>query len=370
MPPDWSAEGLLDGLEGEARRARAELLDELHAEGTGIAELRDAIAEGRLASLPAEHALGGPLRFSARQGAQINGLPLEFVLAVRRANGIPVSDPDAIELSQADVDIGQLTHAAVDMGLTPEQVEATALVIGHTLRQLAGRLGAVIFERAYDVRADEHELAHRFADEVAAFEPLITDVVRDSLRLHLREALRDAATELAELEPVDGLPGARDVGVAFADLVGFTRMGEELPPEDLERVAQRLAQLASEAADPPVRFVKTIGDAVMLVSPDAVPLVKASLELVALADAEGPEFPLTRVGVAFGPAVSRSGDWYGRPVNLASRLTSVARAHSVLVSGEVHDAAHESPGLRFSDAGVRHIRGIRHAVRTFRARRG
>lgn len=369
MPPDWSAEGLLDGLEGSARRARAALLDELHAEGTSMGELRDAVAEGRLASLPAEHLLGGPLRFSAREGAEINELPLEFVLAVRRANGVPVSDPDAIELSQADVDIGRLTRVAVDMGLTPDQVESTALVIGHTLRQLAGRLGAVVFERAYDPEADEHELARRFAGELAAFQPLVTDVVRDTLALHLREALRDAATELSDREPVDGLPGAREVCVAFADLVGFTRMGEELPPEDLERVAQRLAQLAVEAADPPVRFVKTIGDAVMLVSPDAVPLVKSSLQLVALADAEGPGFPLTRVGVAFGPAVSRSGDWYGRPVNLASRLTSVARAHSVLVSGEVRDEAHEASGLRFSDAGVRHIRGIHHSVRTYRARR-
>jgi adenylate cyclase len=146
-------------------------------------------------------------------------------------------------------------------------------------------------------------------------------------------------------------------------------MGEELPPEDLERVAQRLAQLALEAADPPVRLVKTIGDAVMLVSPDVVPLVKSALALIALADAEGPEFPLVRIGAASGPAVSRSGDWYGRPVNLASRLTSVARAHSVLVSGEVHDAAADASGLRFSDAGVRHIRGIHHAVRTYRARR-
>ena len=66
------------------------------------------------------------------------------------------------------------------------------------------------------------------------------------------------------------LPGARMVAVAFADLVGFTRLGEEVPPEELERLAaNRLAEAAREVAVKPVRFIKTIGDAVMLVSAEA-----------------------------------------------------------------------------------------------------
>jgi adenylate cyclase len=367
--PDWEAEGLLAGLGGPARTARLTLLRELHADGTALDELRAAVAEGRLAALPAEHVLGGPVRYSARDGAARNGLPVDFVLGVRRANGIPVADADAIELSDADIELGEATRAAVERGITPEQVEATARVIGHALRQLAAQLGSLVAERAADPALDELELAHRLAREVRAFQPLVDDVVRGALRVHFREAIRDAGPGLDPTAAAPGPPGAREVAVAFADLVGFTRMGEELPPGELEQVAQRLAQLAAEAADPPVRFVKTIGDAVMLVSPDAAPLVKAAVRLVALADAEGPGFPLIRVGVAAGPAVTRSGDWYGRPVNLASRLTGLARAHSVLVSGEVRAAVGDETGLRFSDAGVRRIRGIPHSVPTFRARR-
>ncbi|MCU0257603.1 MAG: adenylate/guanylate cyclase domain-containing protein [Solirubrobacteraceae bacterium] len=368
--PDWEAEGLLAGLDEPARAARVTLLGELHAEGTRLDELRAAVAEGRLAALPAEHVLGGPIRHSARDGATRNGLPVEFVLGVRRANGIPVADPDAIELSDADIELGEATRVAVERGITPEQVEVTARVIGHALRQLAAQLGSLVAERAADPALDELQLAHRLAREVRAFQPLVDDVVRGALRVHFREAIRDAGPGLdPTAAAAPGPPGAREVTVAFADLVGFTRMGEELPPGELEQVAQRLAQLAAEAADPPVRFVKTIGDAVMLVSPDAAPLVKAAVRLVALADAEGPEFPLIRVGVAAGPAVTRSGDWYGRPVNLASRLTGLARAHSVLVSGDVREAIGDEAGLRFSDAGVRRIRGIPHSVATFRARR-
>jgi adenylate cyclase len=369
LQPDWEAEGLLDGLEDPARAARRALLDELHAEGTSLDELRAAVAEGRLAALRAEHVLGGPIRYSARDGARRNQLDVDFVLGVRRANGVPVADADSVELSEADLELGDATRAAVERGLTPDQVEATARVIGHALRQLAAQLGTLVVERAYDPELDEYALAQRLATEVRGFEPLVDDVVRGALRVHFREAIRDAGPALGPRAPVDGPPGSREVAVAFADLVGFTRMGEELPPDELQQVAQRLAQLAAEAADPPVRFVKTIGDAVMLVSPDAAPLVKTAVRLVALADAEGPEFPLIRVGAAAGPAVTRSGDWYGRPVNLASRLTGIARAHSVLVSGDVRDAVGDDAGLRFSDAGVRRIRGVPHSVPTYRARR-
>jgi len=58
-----------------------------------------------------------------------------------------------------------------------------------------------------------------------------------------------------------------EVTVCFADLVGFTRFGERRPAEDLGRVAERLGALVSDLAEPPVRLVKTLGDAAMLVSP-------------------------------------------------------------------------------------------------------
>jgi adenylate cyclase len=114
--------------------------------------------------------------------------------------------------------------------------------------------------------------------------------------------------------------------------------------------------------------VKMIGDAAMLVSPDTDALLDAALALVAAAEAEGEGFPQLRAGVAHGPAVPRAGDWYGRPVNLASRITAIARPGSVLASEEVHDAA--ANGYRWSFAGSRRLRGIGHEVRLFRVRGG
>ena len=175
------------------------------------------------------------------------------------------------------------------------------------------------------------------------------------------------AVNASERAEGTALPGARDVTVAFADLVGFTRLGEAVPPEDLERLASRLAELAHETAVPPVRLIKTIGDAVMLMCPDPVPLLDAMLDLVVAA--EESDLPQLRVGIASGSAVSRAGDWFGSPVNVASRVTGAARPGAVLVAESTREAVGENDRFAWSFAGARHLKGIRGETKLFRARR-
>ncbi|HTM85216.1 MAG TPA: adenylate/guanylate cyclase domain-containing protein, partial [Mycobacterium sp.] len=168
------------------------------------------------------------------------------------------------------------------------------------------------------------------------------------------------------------LPGARQVTVAFADLVGFTRLGEQVSPEQLEQLANRLAELGHEVAVPPVRMIKTIGDAVMLVCPDPAPLLTAVLQLVEAAETADDLLRL-RAGIAAGSAVSRAGDWFGSPVNVASRVTGVARPGTVLVTADVHDAIRDGGGdggFQWSYAGARRLKGIGDEVKLYRARRG
>ena len=88
-----------------------------------------------------------------------------------------------------------------------------------------------------------------------------------------------------------------------------------------------------------MRLIKTIGDAAMLVSPEPPAMLDAALALVDAADAEGEDFPSCKAGIAFGRRSRRGGDWYGHTVNLASRVTAIARPSSVLATEEVHDAA-------------------------------
>ena len=100
----------------------------------------------------------------------------------------------------------------------------------------------------------------------------------DLIRMVLRHSFEMEAVNAAE-RAAGTLPGSRPVTIAFADLAGFTRLGESLPAEELEHVASRLAELAHDVAFTPVRFVKSIGDAVMFVSFDSAPLLAAMLDL-------------------------------------------------------------------------------------------
>ena len=115
-----------------------------------------------------------------------------------------------------------------------------------------------------------------------------------------------------------------------------------------------------------MRLVKTIGDAVMLVSPEVEPLLDVALELVRTADEQGEDFPQLRAGVAAGPAINRGGDWYGHTVNVASRVTGIARAGSVLCTEPMREAA--DGGWRWSFAGERKLKNVREPVKLYRAR--
>jgi adenylate cyclase len=105
----------------------------------------------------------------------------------------------------------------------------------------------------------------------------------------------------------------------------------------------------------------------MLVSPEPEPMLDVTLRLVDLA-AEDETFPPLRAGIASGQAVHRWGDWFGTPVNLASRLTTRARPSTVLVSEEVTDAL-DGRRFVFSDAGRKKLKGFSAPVHAFRARR-
>lgn len=212
----------------------------------------------------------------------------------------------------------------------------------------------------------ERELAQRYAYAASQLSPMVGPLVTNLLTLHLREMAQSEALSAAERSGGQ-LPGSREIAVCFADLVGFTRLGEEVPPDELARKAVRLEALTSEVIDAPVRLIKTIGDAAMLTSLEPEPLLDAALTLLDAAEAESEDFPQLRAGIAIGPALSRAGDWFGRPVNLASRITQIARPGSLLAEREVRESAREA--YRWSYAGERRLRGIREPVPLFRARR-
>jgi len=363
---DFAAEGLLDGLEGTARAERLALLEQLIDEGVPISELRRTSATGTIMYLPADRVIVGPERYTSGEVAELSGVEESFLVAARRAMGLPIPDPNEAVYTEAELESARMTHVARDAGIPDEDLLELLRVLGRGLSQAAESLRALPLKLVLEPGMSEPELAHRYAESAAYLYPLVNPLVSNLLALHLRHATQ--STVVSELERTGGrLPGSREVAVCFADLVGFTRLGEEVPPDELGRLAARLEALATEVSAAPVKLVKTIGDAAMLASPEPEPLLEAALSLIDAADAEGEDFPQLRAGAAVGLALPRAGDWFGRPVNLASRITAIARPGSVLAEREVRESARESYG--WSYAGERRLRGIREPVPLFRARR-
>jgi len=365
---DFEAEGLLDELEGEPRRARLALLEELAAAGVPLEELHEAVGAGRLALLPVERALAGDgRRYSAREIAAIVGIDLELLRRFSAALGVPYADPDEPRGTEADLEAARRMRAFRDAGLPEDGMLQVARTIGMGTARIAEANRELVIRTLTQPGDTERDLAERFAAAAEQMMPLVGPTVVHALQANMLEQIRRDVIGAADLAAGE-IGGAVDLTICFADLVEFTRLGEEIAPEELGLVAGRLEEMATAVAQPPVRLVKTIGDAVMLVSTAAEPLVSAALDLIAAAEAEGQQFPWLRAGLASGPTLPQSGDYYGRPVNLASRITGVARPGSVVVDAAAKEAAGE--GFAYTYIGERRLKGIDSRVKLFRARVG
>ena len=366
MAIDFEAEGLLEGLEGRERESRLELLEELAADGVPLEELRAAVEENRLAVLPVERVLEGEgERYTAREIAKEVGIDLDLMLRNRRALGVPVGDPDEKEATEEDLRATRVLKQFLDAGLPEEGTLRVSRVIGMGMARVAEASRSLFAESLIEPGDTEVDVARRFAALAPQLRTLATPILEYAFRLHLLEFVR--RDMLAREDVSAGQLPQTEVTICFADMVGFTKLGERLETEQLGTVAGRLGEMAAETVEPPVRLVKLIGDAAMLVSPEPPPLVESALALVEAADEEGEGFPQLRAGIAHGRAVGRSGDWYGRPVNLASRVTGIARPGSVLATQEARDAI--GGPFDYSFAGARRLKGIDGQVKLYRVRR-
>ncbi len=364
---EWfEREGLLDGLEGAAAEERSRLLGWLHEDGVGIEELRRHTDEGTIMFVPAERVIAGHQRYTAEEIASQAGTEVEFLLAARRAVGLPVTGPQERVYIEADLESARIASLAKAAGISEGEIIELMRTLGRGLAQSAEAMRALTLRLVLEPGVSEHDLAQRYALAASQLSPMLGPLITNLLTLHLLQMAESEAISAAER--IGGrLPGSREVSVCFADLVGFTRLGEKLPPDELSRLAIRLEEMASAVAEQPVRLVKTIGDAVMLSSAEPAPLIEAAMGLIDAAGQEGEEFPELRAGIAIGPALSRAGDWFGQPVNRASRITAIARPGSVLAERTVRELAKQA--YTWSYAGERRVRGIREPISLYRARR-
>ncbi len=364
---DLESSGLLEGFEGRARAERAELIPWLLERGVTVEQIRDSYQPMMLAG---RRLLGddGSL-ISARDISERSGLDLDLLQRVQRASGLPrVDDPDAAVHLLVDGEAAAYARTFMELGFSADQVVLVVQVLTEGLNRAADVMRYAALEVVSEPGSTELELAKRTETLMRDAAPSLGPMLTEMLRVQLLHAMDTQAVTTSERMEGIPLPGAREVTIAFADLVGFTQLGEVVPPEELEKLAHQLTNLAREVTSPTVRYVKSIGDEVMFVGTDPVAMLEAVLDLV-VATESIEQFPRLRTGLATGLAVGRAGDWFGGSVNLAARVTTAARPGAILVAESTRDAIGEDERFAWTFVGAKRLKGIKDDVKLFRARR-
>ena len=173
-----------------------------------------------------------------------------------------------------------------------------------------------------------------------------------------RRHLAAAVARIESMRAIDADPHTTDVTVGFADIVSFTALSNELSREkigDLVEVFE--ARCGDVIAANGGRLIKSMGDAVLFVNEDALGAFETAEGIIKVVGRDK-RMPDVRIGLATGSVVMRLGDVFGPPVNLAARLTAVARRNRVIVDHDTADAAPERPdrdpaAAGAADAGLR-----------------
>jgi adenylate cyclase len=204
------------------------------------------------------------------------------------------------------------------------------------------------------------EMSHLARDLLPLASPLM-DYVHQRFLQHYIE--QDVVGHM-EIELEEGADlGRLRIGVAFCDLAGYTRYTEEEGEEEALSFVERFVEAVTYTLPDDARVIKTIGDEVMIVGQDIQALTDWAVGFQHLFG----ERPEPRIGVHYGAALYRDGDYFGREVNLASRVVARARGGEVLVTGAVVEQTAESDHLVFTPIGQVKLKGFNDPVQLVRA---
>jgi adenylate cyclase len=307
------------------------LRERLRRAGVSAAAIEDAERTDRYSTLAVELALGGGGEHSLTAVARQAHLSPPYLRELLRAIGRPAPPGGTRCFTDEDVELARIVRYLLDAGLPRAEVIEVARVFGQSTAQIAEALRLFVGNALIQPGDSRAALALRYAEAADDLAPLIPSLFSLTVRAHMRDAIQRELITAAEREAGE-LADTRMVAVAFSDLAGYTKLGNQLEAPELGSIAGRFAGLAADSLRRPVRLVKMVGDAAMFVAPDVPALVKTLAELrrrVAKAD---PELPPVRIGAAYGSATARAGDWFGATVNLASRLTENAKPGQLLVT--------------------------------------
>lgn len=347
--------------------------------GIPVDAMATAIREGRLSFAFAENwrlfeaASTLVPQTHAELAAEV-GLTFEALRAIVTAFGFPPPRPGDMVV-EAERPIASLMGRTIALGAIDE---ATAVRLGSMYAEVFRRAAAAeneVYHSGFEMPLlrsglDVRQSMEAAGDTTIELVPLLDAAVFAAYRR--QQELVWTEHQIEHIEQAVGsasisLPPGPQTAISFVDLAGFTRLTEERGDEEAAAIAARLSDTVQDGSR---RYrgevVKWVGDGVMFRFRDPADAVRSALDLVRDVPAGG--LPPAHIGVAAGPVIRQRGDYYGRTVNLASRISDHAAAGQVLVDGSVVKAT-SLPEVRFDSIGAVELTGVGRSTELFEAKK-
>ena len=283
--------------------------------------------------------LGEAPHLNRLQVTEQAGVPLDVARELWRLLGFPEQDDDDVAFTDADVQALRYSHDLMKLGiLSPERQAALVRTWGRSFARLAEWQTRLLTEVALETGDPVGQITSLTEEVLPRLETLQNYVWRQ----HLAKASRRMMTTNALGTDVTQL------AVGFVDIVGFTSRSKEMSDLELVTWIEHFeAECSAAVNDHGGRVIKNIGDEVLFVADDAAQAAEVALILTSRGADDADEFPEVRAGLAYGEVVARLGDVLGPTVNIASRLTSIARPGTVLVDDGAHEGLADSSAYAF-----------------------
>jgi adenylate cyclase len=361
---------------GDMRRVR--WVRSFEQAGVPLEGIAAAVRDGTLSfsylDATAFDRFGGVSATTFQELSERTGVPLDLLLVVREAVGFAEPRPED-HVREDELAIVPAIELQLSSGIGPEVIKRLIRAYGDSMRRIVetetdwyrNEVELPLLERGMT----EAEMLAAQAEVGSRMAPLMEQALLSIYHGQQEHAWSKSAVEDVEaaLERA-GLYRRvrRPPAVSFLDITGYTRLTEERGDEAAAELATRLATLVRGCSrNHDGKPVKWLGDGVMFYFPDPLGGVLAALDMVEGAAADA--LPPARVGIHAGPVVFQEGDYFGRTVNIAARITDYARPSEVLVSQDVVKAA-EGTSVAFTEIGRVELKGVSGTLRLHTARRG
>ena len=369
----WVEKGLVPGFEGPWTPhavAYVRVVARLRARGHTLKEIKQASDSGRLAVGPIENLLSGSEgRYTLEEAADEVGLKPELIERIYTTMGLSARSLEAV--SDEDLEIMKYAAAMLEAGFPAGAYLQIMRVYGQALAQIADAEVRLFHLYVHEPLmregvpgAEIGEEMEGLTREVLPFAaPLMTYLHGRFLAHFVEQDVVGHMEADQDAEPAGAVEAGRlRVAIAFADLAGYTRLTVERGDEEAVGAVERFVEAVEQSLPLDARVIKTLGDEVMVVGADPAALARWAVNLQAqISSGEPPP----RIGIHYGQALYRDGDYYGRDVNQAARVVARAGGGEVLVTRPVVDVAGGVDGLEFDRIGEVGLKGFSEPTELF-----